>query len=92
MTMIAIKEMEMPSCCMNCNMFRVLDGQARPQCAITETYIDDSDEYLDKRADDCPLVEIVTCKDCKHNCKNICGVDGSRVTDNFHCAGGEREE
>ena len=32
------------SCCMNCDMFRVFDGQ----CAITETYIDD---YLvDKRA------------------------------------------
>lgn len=92
MSMVAVKGMKMPSCCMNCNMFRVLDGQVRPQCAITETYIDDSDEYLDKRADDCPLLEIVTCKDCKYNCKNICGVDGSRVTDNFHCAGGERGE
>lgn len=55
--MVAIKDFGMPTCCMNCNMFRVLDGDIRPQCAITETYIDDSDEYLDKRADDCPLVE-----------------------------------
>ena len=31
------------SCCMNCDMFRVFDGQ----CAITNTYIDD---YLDRRA------------------------------------------
>ena len=46
------------SCCMNCDMFRVFDGQ----CAITETYIDD---YLDKRAPNCPL-GIVTCKDCKY--------------------------
>ena len=46
------------SCCMNCYMFRVFDGQ----CAITETYIDD---YLDKRAPNCPL-GIVTCKDCKY--------------------------
>ena len=51
------------SCCMNCDMFRVFDGEIRPQCAITETYIDD---YLvDKRAPNCPL-GIVTCKDCKY--------------------------
>ena len=31
------------NCCMNCDMFRVFDGQ----CYITNTYIDD---YLDKRA------------------------------------------
>ena len=37
------------SCCMNCDMFRVFDGQ----CAITETYIDD---YLDKRA---PLIVLL---------------------------------
>ena len=28
---------EIPSCCMNCDMFRVFDGQ----CSITNTYIDD---------------------------------------------------
>ena len=49
---------EIPSCCMNCDMFRVFDGQ----CSITETYVDD---YLDKRAPNCPL-GIVTCKDCKY--------------------------
>ena len=47
---------------MNCDMFRVFDGETRPQCAITETYIDD---YLDKCSPNCPL-EIVTCKDCKY--------------------------
>ena len=47
---------------MNCDMFRVFDGETRPQCAITETYIDD---YLDKRAPNCPL-GIVTCKDCEY--------------------------
>ena len=49
---------EIPSCCMNCDMFRVFDGQ----CSITNTYIDD---YLDKRAPNCPL-GIVTCKDCEY--------------------------
>ena len=53
---------EIPNCCMNCDMFRVFDGETRPQCAITNTYIDD---YLDRRAPNCPL-GIVTCKDCKY--------------------------
>ena len=53
---------EIPNCCMNCDMFRVFDGEIRHQCAITETYVDD---YLDKRAPNCPL-GIVTCKDCKY--------------------------
>ena len=50
------------SCCMNCDMFRVFDGEIRPQCYITNTYIDD---YLDKRAPNCPL-GYVTCKDCEY--------------------------
>ena len=41
------------SCCMNCDMFRVFDGQ----CAITNTYIDD---YLDRSAPNCPLVKTVS--------------------------------
>lgn len=56
---------EIPSCCINCDMFRVFDvfdGEIRPQCAITEVYIDD---YLDKCAPNCPL-GIVTCKDCEY--------------------------
>lgn len=51
---------EIPSCCLNCDMFRVFDGEIRPQCAITNTYIDDY--LIDKRAPNCPL-GIVTCKD-----------------------------
>ena len=54
---------EIPNCCMNCDMFRVFDGEIRPQCAITNTYIDDY--LIDKRAPNCPL-GIVTCKDCKY--------------------------
>ena len=50
------------NCCMNCDMFRVFDGEIRPQCAMTNTYIDG---YADKRAPNCPL-EYITCKDCKY--------------------------
>lgn len=93
--MVAIKGMEMPSDCMGCmfcNHIKNDDyGSHYGDCAI----LGDGERMnllLHQKHSYCPLVEIVTCKDCKHNCKNICGVDGSRVTDNFHCAGGEREE
>ena len=51
----------------------------------------------DKRDEDCPLVEIVTCKDCKHwhddgimtTCdKNI----GNGFPRDYFCAYGERKE
>ena len=83
--MVAIKGMEIPKNCMDCPLF---DGEYGDCNIIGGTKADATEE----RAENCPLVEIVTCKDCKHNNKNICDVDGSRVTDNFHCAGGERRE
>ena len=39
-----------------------------------------------KILDDCPLVEIVTCKDCKHN---ACYIDG---LNDYFCSSGERNE
>ena len=86
------------NCCMNCDMFRVFDGQ----CAITNTYIDD---YLDRRAPNCPL-GIVTCKDCKYwnketeLCKHWSDAMG-RTEDayytvctgaDFYCGDGERRK
>ena len=72
---------------MNCDMFRVFDGEIRPQCAITETYIDD---YLDKRAPNCPL-GIITCKDCKYwnketeYCKHWSDVFGRTEDSTYRC-------
>ena len=42
--------------------------------------------------DDCPLVEVVTCKDCKYNDENICTIDGCTVTDNYFCECTERRK
>ena len=39
-----------------------------------------------KILDDCPLVEIVTCKDCKHNDEDTCYIDGL----DYFCSSGER--
>ena len=45
-----------------------------------------------KILDDCPLVEIVTCKDCKHNDEDTCYIDGLGVRDDYFCSSGERNE
>ena len=42
--------------------------------------------------DDCPLVEIVTCKDCKHNDEDTCYIDGLGVRDDYFCSSAERNE
>lgn len=55
--MIAIKGMEkMPKCCYECPYFD-------DYCALTSKWERDTEQIRDN---DCPLVEIVTCKDCKH--------------------------
>lgn len=41
---------------------------------------------------DCPLVEIVTCKDCKHNYEDTCDIDMLEVCDDYFCANGKRKE
>ena len=45
----------------------------------------------EKILDDCPLVEIVTCKDCKHNDENACYIDGLGVRDDYFCSNGGKE-
>lgn len=82
--MIAIKGMEMlPRSCMNCDMFQMVEGDyGKCRCYLTQTYVNYSDEYLKKRADDCPLVEIEERKVGKwilsrpgiYTC-SICGLD-----------------
>ena len=42
-----------------------------------------------KILDDCHLVEIVNCKDCKHNDEGTCYIDG---LDDYFCSSGERKE
>jgi hypothetical protein len=52
--MIAVKGMEMPKSCALCERF---EGA----CKYT-----DFGDYQTKRNPSCPLVEIVTCKDCRY--------------------------
>lgn len=90
--MIAIKDIEeMPSCCYECPYFD-------DYCALTGKWECDTEQIRDN---DCPLVEIVTCKDCKHyyqdedgrgyHCERDSNVRFS-VHRDFYCAYAESED
>lgn len=90
--MIAIKDMEMPKCChwdcLLCNE----DGGA---CMLGA--YDAKTDTKKERAKDCPLVEIVTCKDCTNYVKGaldeeICLKGHELISERFYCADGERRE
>lgn len=96
--MIAIKDMEMPKCCIECPL---LDGEYGTCNIIGETKVDMTEE----RAKNCPLVEIVTCKNCKHwkdsdglyrrgiGAESKCPINIKEVFEgNFYCKDGERRE
>lgn len=98
--MIAIKDMELPKSCAECG-FVTDDMFGDATCVLL------CDEWKDNenhRAENCPLVEIVTCKECKYcrnkgdkysYCTKRLNVDS--VTDryrepDFFCADAERKE
>ena len=91
--MVANKDMKMPKSCYACR------EQAHCYWAIGNGWIQD------KRDDDCPLVEIGTCKDCKHlgvmDCGYYCKLNHrgkiSKESNyggmgDFYCADFERRE
>ena len=87
----------MPSCCLwDCPLARE-DGGA---CQLADVRTSDKG-----RPKNCPLVEIVTCKDCKHwkdsdgvfhrgiGAESKCPINTKEVFEgNFYCALGERRE
>ena len=56
--MIAIPNMEKPKSCWEC---RLMDGEAN--CLVTDEGISFKQEGI---LPDCPLIDIVTCGECKH--------------------------
>lgn len=93
--MIAIKGMEMPSCCMMCDFCKEVPYTGELYCNITASDILNIREKLD----DCPLVEIITCKDCEHNAKvcskgyseGYCEMHECVVSDDHFCFLAERK-
>jgi len=85
MSMVAIKGMKMPENCIECLLF---DDEYGDCNVMGETKADATEE----RAKNCPLVEIVTCKDCKHNSDNTCTIDCCGIADDYFCGIAERRE
>lgn len=77
--MVAVKGMMMPKNCMECLLFDDEYGECN---VMGEPKADATEE----RAKNCPLVEIVTCKDCKSNKNSTCMMDGLGVADDYFCA------
>lgn len=98
--MIGIKGMEMPNDCMKCNFCNHIksnDYGTYGDCVI----LGDNERMnllLHQKHTDCPLVEIVTCKDCaiggrKHSGSGKYCMHTGRITeDDFYCADAERKE
>lgn len=87
--MIAIKSMEnIPRSCIECPL-RMLDKcyHLKSACELNEF------DIFEERPKGCPLVEIVTCKDCKHyrNGLEHCTQWVMSTNDDFYCADAERK-
>ena len=94
--MVIFKGMEPQTDCRKCP-FVALDGMdtllSPMMCmALWATKHEVKHCTQGKILDDCPLVEIVTCKDCKHNDQDTCYIDGLGVRDDYFCSSGERKE
>lgn len=92
--MVAIKDMEMPKCCFGNNPCPLANGETGT-CNKLE-FQEDCDT-TEERPSNCPLVEIGTCKDCKHrdpeDKKCDCGhsiVWQTPRPDNWYCADFEK--
>lgn len=96
--MIAIKGMgEMPTDCAKCP-FMATHGNPKDllspmMCFPIWATTHEIKHCIGGRVlDDCPLVEIVTCKDCKYNYEGSCDFDGFGINDEYFCANAERRE
>ena len=92
--MVAIKDMEMPKSCYECNL-TTCKGYDEPWnycCSVTLTDINLNDAT---KPSDCPLVEIGTCKDCTNYVvgaldEEICIRGHELIHENFYCADYEK--
>lgn len=99
--MIAIKNMKnIPKSCILCDLVK------HGGCCYYKNppYELSSYNILDERPSDCPLVEIITCKDCKHGtklngynyylCDRFTSTHASFLgfSSDYYCADAERKE
>ena len=88
--MIAINT-KMPKGCWGCNFCYDNKGY---YCAINNNLLASSIvDIPNERPSSCPLVEVVTCKDCDNRCTGgLCTKHNITVTKDFYCADAERRE
>ena len=89
MIMVAVKGMKMPKNCIECLLFDDEYGD----CNV---YGESKADMTKGRAENCPLVEIVTCEHCKYYVTDdgnpYCASTGTLTDKDFYCADGERKE
>ncbi|SEF90379.1 hypothetical protein [Lachnospira multipara] len=86
--MIGIKDMEeMPKGC--CEFHK--DTDMVLHCPLYNSCDKRTTIKVNFKPVNCPLVEIITCKDCKYNNENTCDLDGYGINDDYFCASGERK-
>ena len=96
--MVAIKGMEMPNACTSTQ--ETLGDIEVSNCPLYNVCKHRDTIRTNYKPADCPLVEIVTCKDCQHSetcetCDNARFCKKHRlqeVTDDYFCGDGERRE
>ena len=88
--MIAIN-IEMPKSCSDCDLC-VEDKYADMTCVLLCEEWEETDYNENHRDENCPLVEIVTCKDCKHRRGEACRNYRHIINDDFYCKDGIRKE
>ena len=90
---VIVKGMKMPDCCGECELNDSDDDGI--YCIVLEVFMR-FDELPKGRRSDCPLAELIRCKDCKKY-----GTDGNRLNcnvfccsmpENGFCSMGERKE
>lgn len=99
--MVVIKDTEMPKHCMTCQYQDALYGRCRIGHFDTGAKCIKGDDKWYFKHPNCPLVEIITCKDCKYYredddtgyCTNYtCGDITFWCHDDYYCADAERYE
>lgn len=89
---VYIPNMEKPKTCEDCPCAYFTEGAYTDECQVTHNHI------TDEKPTDCPLIDIVRCKDCKHYdtesrtfpcCTDIFGAVRYMEADGF-CSKGER--
>ena len=91
--MVAIKGMKIPNRCKECTfclLYEPNDYGSFGECLLQKNKKVNC--LVWNRDDNCPLVEVVTCKDCKYNDENVCTIDDCGIADNYFCAYGEWRE